>query len=75
MHVIKKRPLKTKRMLMMESQHGKKLERLLPDTYNRLGDWKLVARELGVSRFTLWTWRRFMGIESRRMASVKEQSA
>lgn len=62
-------PQKTARMLAVEARHGgQDISSLMIARYNSLGDWNLVAKELGTSRATLWLWRRLLAIGQARYA-------
>ena len=54
---------KTPRMLREEARLGKPLEKIIPETYNRLGSWKSTAEELGIKEITLYTWLPRLGIQ------------
>ena len=54
---------KTPLMLREESRLGKPLEKIIPETYNRLGSWKATAEELGIKQNTLYIWLPRLGIQ------------
>lgn len=58
---------KTKLMAKVEKEHGRELERLLPEKVNELG-LSGTAEELGVSKATLGYWLLKLGINVRRVA-------
>ena len=58
---------KTKLMLRVEKEHGRELERLLPENVNELG-LSGTAEKLGVSKATLGYWLLKLGINVRRVA-------
>ena len=58
---------KTKLMVKVEKEHGRELERLLPEKVNELG-LSGTAEELGVSKATLGYWLLKLGINVRRVA-------
>ncbi len=58
---------KTKLMVKVEKEHGRELERLLPEKVNELG-LSGTAEQLGVSKATLGYWLLKLGINVRRVA-------
>lgn len=58
---------KTKLMIKVEKEHGRELERLLPEKVNELG-LSGTAEQLGVSKATLGYWLLKLGINVRRVA-------
>ena len=54
-------------MLKVEKEHGRELERLLPEKVNELG-LSGTADQLGVSKATLGYWLLKLGINVRRVA-------
>jgi hypothetical protein len=54
---------KTARMRFIEAARGKSIEEILIESYDRLGSEKEVAQELCVTRFTLNSWRRELGLK------------
>jgi len=58
---------KTKLMLRVEREHGRTLERLLPEMVNEKG-LSATAEELQVSKATLGYWLLKLGITVRRIA-------
>lgn len=54
---------KTANMWELEAKYGKPLREIIEDTVERQGTINGSARELGISRQTLWHYCRFVGIE------------
>lgn len=61
---------KTKRMLVEEARLGQPLEKIIPETYERLGSLEAAGKELGISQNTLYYWLIRLGY-TRKMTLVK----
>ena len=56
-------PRKTKAMLEIEERLGRPLEEVIPELYEEHGTEAGVAEALGITRHSLYFWRRMLGIE------------
>lgn len=63
---------KTPAMEQIEENHGQPIERLIVELYDVYGNHESVARELGVSRATLQTWKGILRIRSSLRASTSD---
>lgn len=61
------RGTKTKLMIMVEQQHQRPLERLLPEMINEIGLTR-TAEQLGLSKATMGYWNLKLGIQVRTVA-------
>lgn len=61
---------KTKRMLKEEARLGRPLEKIIPETYERLGSLKATGEALGINPNTLYVWMMRLGY-NRKVTLVK----
>ncbi len=64
---------KSKLMLQVEGQHGKPLEVLLRERHRALGNYTLVAAELGLPAPTVYYWFRKFNIPLSRYVVPEDQ--
>ncbi|MDD5092830.1 MAG: hypothetical protein PHV74_00400 [Dehalococcoidia bacterium] len=62
---MRRRPIKTKRMLAAEERLGGPLEKIVPQIYNETGTMEETSQKIGVDPSTLYTWMRRLGFEIR----------
>ena len=65
---------KTEEMIRVEEQFGEKLETLIPRLMGELGGPSNAAERLGISRITLYNWRRILGLFTRRRSASSKVS-
>ena len=64
---------KTKKMREAEQRLGKPLEKIMPETYNRLGSLDAAAKELDINPNTYYDWLLRLGY-TRKVSLVKGAS-
>lgn len=56
----------------IQQQHGKPIQQIISDLYEKLGNQTAVARELGISQSTLSVWLVKLGMEEKTVVIEKE---